>query len=56
MSTRTTLRLAGIAALLALAAGCAQMDRNDRYTPPPDDGSAPANPSDMSDNPPIVPN
>ena len=56
MSTRTTLRLAGTAALLTLAAACAKMDRNDRYTPPPDDGSAPANPSDMSDNPPIVPN
>ena len=56
MSTRTTLRLAGIAALLALAAGCAKMAKNDGYTPPPNDGSAPANPSDMSDNPPIVPN
>ena len=56
MSTRTTLRLAGIAALLTLAAGCAKMAKNDRYTPPPNDGSVPANPSDMSDNPPIVPN
>jgi len=56
MSTRTTLRLVGIAALLTLAAGCAKMAKNDRYTPPPDDGSVPANPSDMSDNPPIVPN
>jgi hypothetical protein len=56
MTTRTMIRLAGIAALLTLAAGCAKMAQNDRYTPPPDDGSAPANPSDMSDNPPIVPN
>lgn len=55
MITRTTLRLASIAALLSLAAGCAKMATNDRYTPPPDDGSVPANPSDMSDNPPIVP-
>jgi hypothetical protein len=56
MTTRTVIRLAGIAALLTLAAGCAKMAQNDRYTPPPDDGSAPANPSDMTDNPPIVPN
>jgi hypothetical protein len=56
MSTRTTLRLAGIATLLTLATGCAKMARNDRYTPPPNDGSVPANSEDVTDNPPIVPN
>jgi hypothetical protein len=32
------------------------MARNDRYTPPPNDGSVPANSEDVTDNPPIVPN
>lgn len=56
MNIRSLARGACIVAVAALLAGCAKMAQNDRYTPPPNDGSVPANPSDMSDNPPIVPN
>lgn len=56
MTTRSIGRAARALALFAALAGCAKMAQNDRYTPPPNDGSVPANPSDMSDNPPIVPN
>ena len=56
MNTRFLARGACALAVVALLSGCAKMAQNDRYTPPPNDGSVPANPSDMSDNPPIVPN
>ena len=56
MNISSLARGACIVAVAALLAGCAKMAQNDRYTPPPNDGSVPANPSDMSDNPPIVPN
>ena len=56
MNTRFLARGACILSLAALLGGCTKMAQNDRYTPPPNDGSVPANPSDMSDNPPIVPN
>jgi hypothetical protein len=56
MTTRSTARGACVLAVAALLCGCAKMAANDRYTPPPNDGSVPANSEDVTDNPPIVPN
>ena len=56
MTTRSTARRACVLAVAALLSGCAKMAANDRYTPPPNDGSVPANSEDVTDNPPIVPN
>jgi hypothetical protein len=50
---RNTLRTAGAACLLALAA-CASNPK-DRYEAPPDDGSANANAADAVTEPPITP-
>jgi ABC-type uncharacterized transport system auxiliary subunit len=56
MNTRFLARGACILSLAALLGGCTKMAQNDRYTPPPNDGSVPANSEDVTDNPPIVPN